>query len=130
MWASYVNDIDDADASSSLMDTQETPASWLLYFGDEPFSSDDRRVKLIESLCLFYLKPEGWEFLLHLRLGLHPAIILSVDFEQLRVQSQLEDLQPAIELQPQECLGCLGAAVFEARSNSYLVTVAIWAASQ
>jgi hypothetical protein len=95
------------------MGTQETPASWVTYFGEEPFSAQDRRVKLIEKLCLFFLQSTGWEFVSQLQAHVHPALVLPINFADLCAASNLEDLQPAIDLQPHECLGCLGAAVYE-----------------
>ena len=92
----------------------ETPTSWLLHFGHEPFSSADRRVKLIERLCLFFLnEQQGWPFLALATLSIKRAIILPIDFDQLCSESRIDDLRPAIELQPQEALGCLAAAAFE-----------------
>lgn len=91
----------------------DTPASWQLYFRDEQFSLDDRRLSLITSLCSFFLRPEGWEFLSRVRYVLRQRIVLYIDFGMLQKQSQIVDLQAAIDLQPIECLGCLGAAAFE-----------------
>lgn len=97
------------------MEEEETPTSWALHFRDEPFSSTDRRVKLIERLCVFLLKPAGWQVLSQATADLHLTLVVPIDFEQLCNVSEIDELRPAVELQPQECLGCLAAAVFEVR---------------
>lgn len=91
----------------------DTPASWQLYFPDEQFSLDDRRLSLIASLCAFFLRPEGWEFLGRVRYVFQQHVVLYIDFSLLQKKSQIVDLQAAIDLQPAECLGSLGAAAFE-----------------
>jgi hypothetical protein len=91
----------------------EAPASWAIYFPCEDFSIDDRRVKLITSLCTFLLKPEGWEFLAKLRYVLRSYLALCIDVAELIDVSAIRDLSAAVEHQPEECFGCLGAAVYE-----------------
>jgi hypothetical protein len=91
----------------------DTPASWLTYFKNEEFSTDDRRFKLIASLCEFLLGPHGWDFVRHLKYMYRTWLTLEIDFCQLQEASCIPDLQPAVELQPEECLGCLGAAFYE-----------------
>ena len=100
------------------MGAEETPRSWSLHFGEEPFTSEDRRVKLVESICLFLLASEGWDVLCHLQAK--PHLVLLLDFEQLCTKSRIEDLQAAISHQPQECLSCLNAAVFEVSAAEHV----------
>jgi hypothetical protein len=90
------------------------PASWLCYFQDE-FQADDRRVRLIESLSDFFGQPSGWEFLSRLQVGLHPCLVLPVDFSRLCAQCGLADLEQAMRYQPLECIRCMGAAAYEVR---------------
>ena len=90
-----------------------TPASWLTYFGDEPFSPEDRRVQLIEALCIFLLGEQGWPTLSKLKAGPLQQLVLAIDFSLLLQASGIRDLQSAMDMQPQECLGCLGSAVYE-----------------
>lgn len=92
---------------------EDTARSWQLYFKDDTFSLDDRRVTLISSLCSFFLRPEGWVFLSRVRYVLRQHLVLYIDLKALQQQSNISDLDAAIELQPHECLGCLGAAVYE-----------------
>jgi hypothetical protein len=90
------------------------PASWLCYFQDE-FQVDDRRVRLIESLSDFLGKPSGWEFVSRLQVGVHPCLVLPVEFSRLCAQCGLADLEQAMLYQPLECIRCMGAAAYEVR---------------
>lgn len=93
--------------------TDLVPASWALYFPNQAFSSDDRRVLLIQYLCKFFLTEAGWCMLSSIRLVLNTQLVLPLDFAKLCNASGIADLEAAVELQPAECLGCLGSAVYE-----------------
>jgi hypothetical protein len=90
------------------------PASWLCYFHDN-FEAEDRRVCLIESLSDFFGQPTGWEFVSRLQAGVHPCLVLPIDFSRLCAQCGLADLQQAMRYQPLECIRCMGAAAYEVR---------------
>lgn len=95
----------------------EQPVSWSLYFPSEPFSTSDRKFALIDELCKFLLKPEGWSFLSALKLVLSTQLVLHINFGQLCALSTIVQLEPAMELQPEECTGCIGCAVYEVRTG-------------
>lgn len=91
----------------------EAPRSWQLYFPSEAFKHDDRRVLLIENVCKFLLCEQAWPFLSALRYVLRTYLALPIDVAALIEQSDLSSLRMAIQHQPEECFGCLGAAVYE-----------------
>lgn len=91
----------------------DTPRSWELYFKDDEFSLEDRRLPLISSLLSFFLRPEGWEVLGRVRYVLRQHLVLSIDLQALQEQSNITDLKFALDMQPLECFGSLGAAVYE-----------------
>lgn len=91
----------------------EQPVSWSLYFPLEPFSTADRKFALINELCKYLLKQEAWSVLGALVLRFSTRLVLPVDFGQLCVKSNIVQLEPAMELQPEECIGCIGCAVYE-----------------
>ena len=92
------------------------PASWACYFGEEDYKADDVRVRLIEQLAEFLCESEGWDFLRSLRRS-HGVLVLPVDFEHLCERSGIQDLRLALQHQPQNCIRCIGAAVYEVRSS-------------
>lgn len=92
---------------------EEAPRSWQTYFPDDAFKQDDRRVLLIDALCRFLLGERGWSFLTALRFVLRSYLSLRIDVAALLEQSKLSNLRMAIQHQPEECFGCLGAAVYE-----------------
>jgi hypothetical protein len=93
---------------------EDAPRCWQTYFPSEPFKEDDRRFLLIEDLCRFLLTPQGWGFLSsRLRFVLRTYLALRVDMAGLVEQSNLSNLRMAIQHQPEECFGCIGAATYE-----------------
>lgn len=96
-------------------------ASWRAYFPTEPFKQEDRRVQLIDSVCRFLLSESGWSFLAALRFVLRSYLALRIDVAALIEQSDISSLKIAMQHQPEECFGCLGAAVYEVlfETNEY-----------
>lgn len=100
---------------------EDAPSSWKLYFPSDAFKQDDRRVLLIDAVCKFLLSDSGWRFLSALRYVLRTYLALKIDVTALVEQSDLSSLRMAIHHQPEECFGCLGAAVYEVlfETNEY-----------
>jgi hypothetical protein len=94
------------------MDDEEAPLSWQTYFPNDAYKQDDRRIQLITDLCRFFLD-HGWPFLCSLRFVLRSYLSLRINMAALMEESDLSSLRMALLHQPEECFGCLGAAVYE-----------------
>ncbi|KAK9824829.1 hypothetical protein WJX81_003431 [Elliptochloris bilobata] len=89
------------------------PHSWRVHFADAEFTPDDRRSLLIYDLISFFKDGcMGWHMLAPLQRHGN-RLALQLDYMSLQQQCQSPDLVPALDMQPAEGLGCLGAAVYE-----------------
>eukprot|EP00884_Botryococcus_braunii_P012720 jgi/Botrbrau1/21449/Bobra.0216s0057.1 len=86
------------------------PRGWHDIFPEEQYSEEDRRSQLIRDLVEHLLKPET-NWISQIRYH-HTHFVLKINVEQL-LECQSPDLQPALELQPLECLSCITISCLE-----------------
>jgi hypothetical protein len=88
------------------------PRGWEECFPEETYSVDDRRAQLIADLAEYFSKPAtSWTDRIR---NHHTHFSLHLDAEKLS-ECQSPDLQPALELQPLECLSCITISCLEVK---------------
>lgn len=90
------------------------PVPWGLYFPGSDFNAQDRRAVLLMELAQYMGTATGWQLLSSGLRQLQQGYVLCMDVEALqRLVRGSDDLQAALELQPQEAIACIAAAAHE-----------------
>ena len=90
------------------------PLAWGVYFPDDDYAPDDRRVLLIRELADAVGGPAGWAMLAAGAAPFHGRVTLDLDWQALSAAAGSADLSEAMEHAPAEAAACVAAAAHEA----------------
>jgi DNA helicase MCM8 len=89
------------------------PKSWGVYFPEEQFDPNDRKVSLINELVNYFRNHEGWDLITKNIFQYQSSTILDLDYQHLSSTCHSSDLCIALANAPDEALDCIGAAAYD-----------------